>query len=244
MSNFLKKIVVFLGVVTVISATISLTTPNPTYAETFLGMPPWNEGVNLDGINSEDQLVTAIAKIATNILTDITVIAGYLILGYVIWGGYLYMFSSGDSGKAANGKKTLVHAFTGIAIVICAYIIFSSIRIALIGSGGSLGTCVDSQCVDPESIVSNVIGWVGGMAGAVCAIFVVVGAWGYITASGDPTKLQKAKTTIIYALIGLLIVAFAEILTAFITSTIRSSSQSSLDSKISININKEENEII
>lgn len=133
------------------------------------------------------------------------------------------MFSSGDPGKAAAGKKTLTHAFIGLAICISSYTIFGAIRIALIGNSNSLGECgiTGTTCVEPGDLVINLIQWVAGMGGIVAAIFIVVGGWGYITSSGDPSKLQKAKSTILYALIGLAIVALTEVITAFISSTIR-----------------------
>lgn len=220
MKTFFKKILVFCGIIAAVSATTSLANQSPTYARTFLGMPSWDDGVNLSAEKDENQLKSDIAKIATNILTDITVIAAYLVLGYVIWGGYQYMFSSGDPGKAAAGKKTLQHAFIGLGIVISAYVIFGAIRVALIGDQ-SLGNCgPTSECVTADSMITNLIQWVIGIAGVVAAIFIVIGAWSYITSAGDPNKLQKAKTTIMYALIGLVIVALAELLTAFISGMI------------------------
>lgn len=129
------------------------------------------------------------------------------------------MFSSGDPGKAAAGKKTLTQAFIGLAIVLSAYTIFSAIRIALIGNQAFSF----ENGVDGGEMVTNLIQWVVGIAGAVAVIFIVVGAFGYITANGDPGKLQKAKTTILYALIGLVIVALAEVLTAFISNLVRES---------------------
>ena len=190
------------------------TGPNCRY---FLGMVSWDCGTT--SMNSESTLVANIAKIADNILTDVTVIAAYLVLGYVIYGGYLYMFSAGDPGKAAAGKKTITQAFIGLGITMGAYIIFSGIRIALIGNT-SLGNCALTQCVTPDKMVTHAARWVVGIAGAVAAIFVVIGAAGYITASGDPGKLQKAKSTILYALIGLTIAALSEVLIAFVVGII------------------------
>lgn len=242
MSNFLKKIVVFLGIVTAVTTTANLVTPAPAYARDFLGMPSWDDGVDLNGAKNQDQLTTDIVKIATNILTDLTVIAAYLVLGYVIYGAYLYMFSSGDSAKVANGKKTLQHAFIGLAIVGSAYTIFSGIRIALIGNT-SLGDCdpLISECVTGEQMVTNLIQWFAGMTGVVAIIFLVVGGWGYITSAGDPGKLEKAKKTILYALIGLVVFALAEIITAFVSNIIRDANESTsfVQTTETIKLNKE-----
>ena len=225
MKNFLKKFLVFLGIIATVSATVNFTTPTPVSAReygscspTFLGMVPWD--CNAPEIDSEDNLVKTIATIASNVLTDISVIASFLILLYVIYGGFLYMTSAGDPGKAANGKKTLIHAFIGLAIVISAYTIFSAIRIALAGNI-TLEDCAWNECADQNKLVTNLIRWLGGIMGVVSAIFILVGAWGYITANGDSGKLQKAKQTILYAIIGLIIFALAQLITAFVSSTLR-----------------------
>lgn len=220
MNRFFKKFIVFISLVAAVSTTTTLTTKTPAHADCryFLGLTSWD--CNVGSMSSETELVGNIVTIASNILTDITVIASYLVLGYVIYGGYLYMFSSGDAGKAAAGKKTLTHAFIGLGITMSAYAIFSAIRIAFIGDQ-SLDSCALKECVDGGTMVTNLIQWVVGMAGVVAVIFIVVGGWGYITASGDPTKLQKAKSTIMYALIGLVIVALAEVLTAFIANLVQ-----------------------
>lgn len=251
MKNFFKKFIVFLGIVAAVSTTFCSNTyarydePNTETSSSsecryLLGMPAWDCGVGK--FDDETTLVSNIAIIASNVLTDLTVVAAYLILGFVIYGGFQYMFSSGDPAKAANGKKTLTHAFIGLAIVISAYTIFSGVRIALIGDQ-SFGNCLPgstSQCVDSNVMVSNLIQWIAGIAGVVAAIFLVVGAWGYMTAAGDPGKLQKAKSAILYSLIGLAIVALAEIITAFVSGLVRDANTSYLDNTtISININKE-----
>lgn len=243
MSSFLKKTIVFLGIITAVTTTANLVTPAPAYAENFLGMPSWNEGVDLNGAKNQNQLIKDIVKIATNILTDLTVIAAYLVLGYVIYGAYLYMFSSGDSAKVANGKKTLQHAFIGLAIVGSAYTIFSGIRIALIGNT-SLGSCdplLTTTCVTGEQMITNLIQWLAGMTGAVAAIFLVMGGWGYITSAGDPGKLEKAKKTILYALIGLVVFVLAEVITAFVSSIIRDANESTsfVQTTETIKLNKE-----
>ena len=225
MKNFFKKFLVFLGIIATVSATVSFTTPKSAFAReygscspTFLGMVPWD--CNAPEISDEDSLVKTIATIASNVLTDISVIASILVLFYVIYGGFLYITSSGDPGKAANGKKTLLHAFIGLAIVASAYTIFSAIRIAL-ATNIALQDCVWNECASPDNLTANLIRWLSGIVGVVSAAFILIGAWGYITANGDPSKLQKAKQTILYAIIGLIIFALAQIITAFVSSTLR-----------------------
>lgn len=228
----IKRFLISLAIcITAFTATSQFVSPSNAYADGFsgncryiLGLTSWDCGVN---ISNQSTLASGIWTIATNVLADITVIAAYLILGYVIYGGYQYIFSGGDPGKVAAGKKTILHGFIGLAIVLLAHVILSSIRTAL---GTSLGNCVSSECVDATSMVSSTIQWVIGVAGAAAAIFVVYGGIAYITSAGDPNKLQKAKQIILYALIGLVIVALAEVITAFVTNVIKSANSTSFES--------------
>lgn len=233
----LKKISVFLITLCISIFSILIVTGQPATAASssfkgrencdgFLGFTTWDCHVN---VKDQQSLKEGIWTIAANILTDITVLAAYLVLGYVIYGGYLYIFSSGDASKVANGKKTLSQAFIGLAIVLLANVILNAIRIAL--GADFTGNCTAEECVGPDEMVSNAIQWVIGIAGIVAAIFVVYGGIAYITSSGDPAKLQKAKTTILYALIGLAIVGLAELITAFVTDMINRSKSTSFTSE-------------
>ena len=184
----------------------------------FLGLTSWDCGVK---ISNDEDLKTGAVLIAANILTDITVVAAYLVLGYTIYGGYLYTFSGGESGKVATAKKALYHAFMGLAIVMSANIIINSIRIAMLGAKGSFAKdCLKTSCVQPSDLITHAVQWVIGMASAVSAIFVVYGAVTYITSSGDSGKVEKAKKMIFYALIGLAISALAQIITAYVAGRI------------------------
>ena len=221
MKSFLKKIIVLVAVILSVSFATSLTSPTPTYArdmgscDDILGLTSWDCGINPTP-NGTDAIKSNVVLIANNVLVDLSVIAAYLVLGYVIYGGYLYMFSSGDPSKVASGKKTLTHAFIGLAIVLLANIILNTIRAVLIGNNSFA-----NPSGDPTTMITTMISWVIGIAGVVSVIFIIVGGIGYTTSAGDPSKLQKAKQTILYALIGLAIVALVEIITAFVSGNIR-----------------------
>ncbi len=185
----------------------------------IIGFTSWDCGITED-VHSEEDLKSNIWIIAANIALDITVAASYLILGYVIYGGYQYTFSGGEASKVAAGKKTLANGFIGLAIVMSANVIMGSIRIALV-SDGNIGSCVDVACTTPGDMITSLINWVTAIAGVISTMFLVYGGIQYTTASGDPGKLKKAKDTILYSLIGLAIVALAVIITAFVSNIIR-----------------------
>jgi len=63
-----------------------------------------------------------------------------------------------------------------------------------------------------QSFLQNVIQTMAALAGLVAAVFFVIGGFHYITSSGNPLALEKAKKTIIYSAFGLVIVLAAFVL--------------------------------
>ena len=198
----------------------------PVFADNFrsgtecylFGMPSWD--CNVKEITDETSLKNAFPVIATNVLNCITVIASYLVIGYIIYGGYLYMFSNGDTGKVATGKKALNQAFIGLAITLSATVILSFIRVALVGDTPLHPLDPTDDATIAADLIMHTVNQVIGFAGVVSLVFVVGGGILYITSSGDSAQLQKAKNTIKYALIGLVIVAISLTITSFMSATI------------------------
>ncbi len=56
-----------------------------------------------------------------------------------------------------------------------------------------------------ETTVQNIVSIVIGVMGVAATVFIVRGGIDYMTANGNPDKLKRAKHTILYAAIGLVI---------------------------------------
>lgn len=57
----------------------------------------------------------------------------------------------------------------------------------------------------PDTALKTVLNIVFSLAGIIAVIVIVVGGLQYSISNGDPNKAAKAKNTIIYALVGLII---------------------------------------
>lgn len=68
--------------------------------------------------------------------------------------------------------------------------------------------------------VQNIVSAIIVVIGIVAVIFIVVGGIQYITSSGDAAKTKKAKDTILYACIGLVIAALAFAIVNFVIADI------------------------
>ena len=69
-----------------------------------------------------------------------------------------------------------------------------------------------------ESFIRNIITIFAGLAGLVATGFFVAGGFTYITSSGNPEQLDKAKRTLTWSAVGLAIVIAAFALANIVTT--------------------------
>ncbi len=105
------------------------------------------------------------------------------------------------------------------------------------GGGGATGQSKISECLDAgacldtkgancankdtldgsvNNLISTVISFISYIVGIVSVIMIIIGGLKYITSSGDSNNVTSAKNTILYAIIGLVVVAFAQIIVRFV----------------------------
>lgn len=71
-----------------------------------------------------------------------------------------------------------------------------------------------------EDVIINVINGVVGVFGIVATVFIIVGGVGYMTSNGDSGKVEKAKKTILYAVIGLIVSVLAFAIVNFVVANV------------------------
>jgi hypothetical protein len=88
--------------------------------------------------------------------------------------------------------------------------------------GVTKNTCNDDTSVggtDIARIANQVVNIFSIIVGAVAVIMIIYGGFRYITSGGDSNRVGSAKNTLIYAIIGLIIVALAQLIVHFVLST-------------------------
>lgn len=60
-----------------------------------------------------------------------------------------------------------------------------------------------------QAVITIILNSIIGVSGLVAVIYIIIGGINYMTSAGDSTKVEKAKKTILYAVIGLAICALA-----------------------------------
>lgn len=87
--------------------------------------------------------------------------------------------------------------------------------------GGSTVTpCVSTSAKPPGEKVNDIIHLVINVfsliVGVVSVIMIIIGGLKYITSGGDSGNITGAKNTILYAIIGLVVVALAQVVVRFV----------------------------
>jgi len=69
-----------------------------------------------------------------------------------------------------------------------------------------------------RAVVQRIINIFSIVVGAVSVIMIIIGGFRYIISGGDSSGVSGAKNTILYAIVGLVIVLFSQVLVRFVIS--------------------------
>ena len=95
--------------------------------------------------------------------------------------------------------------------------------------GGSLedGSCVNDPDCDIDdgktkinSTITNIINIFSMIVGIVAVIMLIYGGFRYVTSGGDSGNIASAKNTILYAIVGLVIVAISQAIVQFVLGSV------------------------
>ena len=73
----------------------------------------------------------------------------------------------------------------------------------LFGTGGSAPT--EAPETDVMIILDSLTDWMFAILLVIAAIFIIIAAFNFVTAAGDPEKTKTARNYVLYALIGVLV---------------------------------------
>ena len=66
------------------------------------------------------------------------------------------------------------------------------------------------------SLLETVINLIALIAGVAAVIVIIVAGFQFVTAAGDSAKIKNARNAIIYAIIGLVVIALARVIIGFV----------------------------
>jgi hypothetical protein len=75
---------------------------------------------------------------------------------------------------------------------------------------------INNPTKDANAALAGVLGTVYAWAGIVCIIIIVIAGYYYTTSSGDSAGVTRAKQAIIGAVVGLIVIMMAFVVTQFV----------------------------
>lgn len=78
------------------------------------------------------------------------------------------------------------------------------------------GSCGSTDTSSIQTLLAHIVNVISIIVGVVAVIMIIFGGFKYITSGGDSNNVSGAKNTIIYAIIGLVIVALAQLIVHFV----------------------------
>lgn len=139
-----------------------------------------------------------------------------------------------------NLRKTVVSLLSAASLLLVPVAVPAVASAAASASGADIQTCLgqgsdltaptDANCTSTgadtstnvNDIIKTVINFFSFIVGIVAVIMIIYGGFRYISSGGDSGKITSAKNTIIYAIIGLIIVAFAQVIVKFVLNKVSS----------------------
>ena len=79
--------------------------------------------INFPVIPLLDLGATGLTAVITRVVSWLMVLAGFIAVIYLIYGGLLYITAAGDAEKAKMGRTSLINAIIGIIIIALALLI-------------------------------------------------------------------------------------------------------------------------
>ena len=69
---------------------------------------------------------------------------------------------------------------------------------------------------EPSNIMANIINTLLVWGGAVALLFIIFGGFRYIISMGNPESVEKARNTVVYAILGLVLIFLAYLIVAYL----------------------------
>jgi len=188
----------------------------------FLGfLEPWYAYLPRDakcGIDSTKFVVlgpnSSIPLILLAIVDDLLRLAGLLAVVFVVYAGVRFIASQGSPDEVAKARTGILYALGGLATSILAVTFVTFLAAALGGTNGgkNIGRLdlTSLPNLAGTNVVQTLLSITFGVIGAVSVLIMVIGGIKYVLSQGDPKATAIAKSTIIYALVGLIVVIVAQ----------------------------------
>lgn len=157
---------------------------------------------------------STVEGLLSNILTTIQSIIAILAVVMIVVGGILYITSGGDQGRVTLAKAAVTTAIIGLAIAVAAPTFLFEIYNVM----GGTQPAAAAGAKPLSEILLSVLQVLLGIIGTLSVLMLVIGGIMYMTSGGDSSRADTAKSTIQYAIIGLIVAILSLVVVSQVAS--------------------------
>jgi cytochrome bd-type quinol oxidase subunit 2 len=132
-----------------------------------------------------------------------------------------------------NLRKSFAALIAGLALAVVPVLAPVAVHAADIGNNLKCGSNLDATGTGCNSnvttgssnlnnVITDIVNIFSVVVGIVSVIMIIYGGFRYVTSGGDSGNVSSAKNTIIYAVIGLVVVALAQFIVQFVLDKVTS----------------------
>lgn len=78
---------------------------------------------------------------------------------------------------------------------------------------------VENSTDDLFTFLARIKDYLLGFAGALAVLFIIIGGLMYVSSAGEPKRIERAKNTLTYAILGLIFVIVSEVVLGILSGT-------------------------
>ncbi len=110
---------------------------------------------------------------------------------------------------------TFISANNSLALS-CSVNLKPSSKLALQGATELGGSCSGKTITAPGGLVTTIVNIITYVAGVIVIFMIIFAGFRYITSTGDANKVNSAKNTLLYAIVGIIIIVMAQVIVHYI----------------------------
>ena len=84
-----------------------------------------------------------------------------------------------------------------------------------------VGTGINIPILSADNVLGSVLNIVYFTAGVIAVIVIILSGYSFMTAVYDPAKVEKARNAILYAVVGLIVIIAAFVITNFVIGSLK-----------------------
>lgn len=91
----------------------------------------------------------------------------------------------------------------------------NAIQSGVNSAAGNTGATVNAE-TKVNTTIANIVNVLSMIIGIIAVIMIIIAGFRYVSSGGNSDKITSAKNTLVYAIVGLVIVAVAQIIVRFV----------------------------